>query len=216
MFPHNWPWKVVWRKKKNFSIQQSKKHHLANYFPLSHHPHRCCSHTASSFDIPLFLTPLRLVVICRFNFLQHEISILNRKISNQNTTHCGAFLPWFLKSTLVLAQLALKMHAFSACINGVSQLSFRASQAVYRNLWYTKISSMEGNLFTFGLICYFCPGSQKKNILIARCKQICNAQGVYWFLFSYSVFQINVARWLFLSHIWLFCIKRQILRQQGQ
>jgi hypothetical protein len=25
-----------------------------------------------------------------------------------------------------------------------------------------KIPSVEGNLFTFGLICYFCPGSQKK------------------------------------------------------
>ncbi len=36
-----------------------------------------------------------------------------------------------------------------------------------------KISSVEGNLFTFGLICYFCPGSQKINILTAQYKQAC-------------------------------------------
>jgi hypothetical protein len=44
---------------------------------------------------------LRLVATRRFNFLPHAISILNRKISNQNARHCGAFLPWLLKSTLV-------------------------------------------------------------------------------------------------------------------
>jgi hypothetical protein len=31
----------------------------------------------------------------RFNFLQHDISILNRKISNQNATNCSVFLHWF-------------------------------------------------------------------------------------------------------------------------
>jgi hypothetical protein len=74
-----------------------------------------------------FEQTLRLVATCRFNFLPHAISILNRKISNQNATHCGAFLPWLLKTNennLGLAQLALKTHAFTACINGVSQLSF--------------------------------------------------------------------------------------------
>jgi hypothetical protein len=47
------------------------------------------------------LTNLRLVATRHFNFLPHAISILNRKISNQNARHCGAFLPWLLKSTLV-------------------------------------------------------------------------------------------------------------------
>ncbi len=37
---------------------------------------------------------------------------------------------------------------------------------------------MECNLFTFGLICDFCPGSQKINILTAQCKRIFNDQGV--------------------------------------
>jgi hypothetical protein len=53
----------------------------------------------------------------------HAISILNRKISNQNTTHCIFTL--VIESSLGLAQLALKMHAFSACVNGVSKLSLR-------------------------------------------------------------------------------------------
>jgi hypothetical protein len=44
---------------------------------------------------------LRLVETCRFNFLPHAISILNRKISNQIAMHCSAFLPWLLKTTLV-------------------------------------------------------------------------------------------------------------------
>jgi hypothetical protein len=43
---------------------------------------------------------LRLIATRHFNFLPHAISILNRKISNQSTMHCGAFLPWLLKSTL--------------------------------------------------------------------------------------------------------------------
>jgi hypothetical protein len=49
----------------------------------------------------IMLARLRLVATRHFNFLPHAISILNRKISNQNTRHCGAFLPWLLKSTLV-------------------------------------------------------------------------------------------------------------------
>jgi hypothetical protein len=60
--------------------------------------------------------------------------------------------------------------------------SFGSSQAVYRNLWY--IESLysvvcEGNLFIFGLVCYFCPGSQKINILTAKYKQISNEQAVW-------------------------------------
>ncbi len=40
------------------------------------------------------------------------------------------------------------------------------------------ISSVEENLFIFGLVCYFCPGSQKINMLTAQYKQISNKQGV--------------------------------------
>ncbi len=42
-----------------------------------------------------------------------------------------------------------------------------------------KISSVEGNLFTFGLVYYFCPGSQKINFLTAQYKRISNEQGVF-------------------------------------
>jgi hypothetical protein len=55
-------------------------------------------HQKSVESVPYYL---RLVATRRFNFLPHVISILNRKISNQNARHCGAFLPWLLKSTLV-------------------------------------------------------------------------------------------------------------------
>jgi hypothetical protein len=41
-----------------------------------------------------------------------------------------------------------------------------------------KISSVEGNLFIFGLVYFFCPDGQKINILIAQYKQISNKQGV--------------------------------------
>ena len=37
---------------------------------------------------------------------------------------CVAFLTWFEEMNLGLARLALKTHAFSACDNGVLQLSF--------------------------------------------------------------------------------------------
>jgi hypothetical protein len=37
---------------------------------------------------------------------------------------------------------------------------------------------MEGNLFIFGLVCYFCPGSQKINILTNQYEQISDEQGV--------------------------------------
>jgi hypothetical protein len=48
-----------------------------------------------------FLNILRLVVISRFNYLPHAISI-NRKISkNQNAMHSSVFLPWLLKTALV-------------------------------------------------------------------------------------------------------------------
>ncbi len=42
--------------------------------------------------------------------------------------HCGAFLPFVIENNLGLAQLALKLHVFSACVNGVSQLSFRVNR----------------------------------------------------------------------------------------
>jgi hypothetical protein len=41
-----------------------------------------------------------------------------------------------------------------------------------------RISSVEGNLFIFGLVCYFCPGSQKINILTSQYKRISNEQAV--------------------------------------
>jgi hypothetical protein len=51
--------------------------------------------------------------------------------------------------------------------------SFGPSQADYRNQSVVQeIPSIEGILFTFKLICYFCPGSQKINILTAQYKQI--------------------------------------------
>jgi hypothetical protein len=31
-----------------------------------------------------------------------------------------------------------------------------------------KISFVEGNLFIFGLVCYFCPGNKKDHILTAQ------------------------------------------------
>jgi hypothetical protein len=37
------------------------------------------------------------------------------------------FLPWLLKHNVGLAQLALKMHAISASVNGVLKLSFSKS-----------------------------------------------------------------------------------------
>jgi hypothetical protein len=37
---------------------------------------------------------------------------------------------------------------------------------------------VEEILFTFGLVCYFCPGSQKINILTVQYKQISEEQGV--------------------------------------
>ena len=61
---------------------------------------------------------------CLFKFLTHAFSFSNKKIPNENLRHCCAFLPWLLKNNLGLAQLALKTHAFSACINGVLQLGF--------------------------------------------------------------------------------------------
>jgi hypothetical protein len=56
--------------------------------------------------------------------------------------------------------------------------SFGASQAVYINLWYKEAPLWKENLLIFGLICYFCPGSQKINILTAQYKRISNAQAV--------------------------------------
>ncbi len=53
--------------------------------------------------------------------------------------------------------------------------SFGASQEVYRNLWYIE-SSLWKEFFYF---CYFCPGSQKINILTAQYKWISNAQAVF-------------------------------------
>jgi hypothetical protein len=44
-----------------------------------------------------------------------------------------------------------------------------------------KISSMDGNLFIFRLVCYFCPGSQKINILTAQYKRISNKQRIPYF-----------------------------------
>ncbi len=41
--------------------------------------------------------------------------------------HCNAILPWLLKNNLGLAQLELKMNAFSAFVNSVSKLSFKDS-----------------------------------------------------------------------------------------
>ncbi len=38
---------------------------------------------------------------------------------------------------------------------------------------------MGGNLFILGLVCYFCPGSQKVNILTAQYKRISDEQAVY-------------------------------------
>ncbi len=38
---------------------------------------------------------------------------------------------------------------------------------------------MEGSLFAFGQICYFCTGSQKINILTVQYRRISNEQGVY-------------------------------------
>jgi hypothetical protein len=40
--------------------------------------------------------------------------------------HCGALFTLVIENNLGLAQLALKMHAFSAWVNGMSQLSFRS------------------------------------------------------------------------------------------
>ena len=42
----------------------------------------------------------------------------------QNAMRCV----FILVTNLGLAQLALKMHAFSACVNGVLQLSFKLVQ----------------------------------------------------------------------------------------
>ncbi len=44
-----------------------------------------------------------------------------------------------------------------------------------------RISSVQGNLFIFGLVCYICPGNQKINILTAEYKRISNDQAVYLF-----------------------------------
>ncbi len=41
-----------------------------------------------------------------------------------------------------------------------------------------KISAVGGNLFIFGLACYFCPGKEKINILTSQFKRISNEQGV--------------------------------------
>jgi hypothetical protein len=68
-------------------------------------------------------------VHCNIPLQLFAFSILNWKISNENATHCSACLPWLIKNNLGLDQLVLKMHAFSACINGVLQLSFSNSLA---------------------------------------------------------------------------------------
>ena len=60
---------------------------------------------------------LNCVYTHRFNFLTHAFSFLNRNIPNQNFTYCISFLPWFGEMNLGLAHLALKMHAFFACVN---------------------------------------------------------------------------------------------------
>jgi hypothetical protein len=41
-----------------------------------------------------------------------------------------------------------------------------------------KIPTIEGDLFAYGLICYFYPGSQKISILTAQNKGISKEQGV--------------------------------------
>ncbi len=41
-----------------------------------------------------------------------------------------------------------------------------------------EISSVRGNLFIFGLVSYFCPDSQKINILTAQYERISDDQGV--------------------------------------
>ncbi len=45
-----------------------------------------------------------------------------------------------------------------------------------------KIHSVEGNLFTFGLICYFCPDGQKNNILTAQ--KMYDVEAVYTGVFE--------------------------------
>ncbi len=42
-----------------------------------------------------------------------------------------------------------------------------------------RISSVKGNLFIFGLVCYIRPGSQKINILTAQYKRMSNKQAVW-------------------------------------
>ena len=51
--------------------------------------------------------------------------------------HIIAFLPWFKEMNVGLAELALKMHGFSACVNGVSQPGL-ASQKQYFVLIFLK------------------------------------------------------------------------------
>ena len=64
---------------------------------------------------------LRRVYTRRFNFLTHAFSIFEQEYfySKRNA----------LRFYLGLAQLALKAHAFSACINCVSQLSYNFSKS---------------------------------------------------------------------------------------
>ncbi len=82
---------------------------------------------------------LRLVVTSHLNFLPHVVSILNRKISNQNATYCKHVFTLVIEINLGLAQLALKTNAFSECVNGVSQLCFKYKIPTRQQpeLWFT-------------------------------------------------------------------------------
>ena len=68
-------------------------------------------------------------------------------ISIQNVTQSVAFLPWFEEMNLGLALIAwmyismvLKMHAFSECVNGMWQLSFKRPKGHYVDACYMHIS----------------------------------------------------------------------------
>ncbi len=107
----------------------------------------------------------RLFMVFRFWFLN-----LPQRRQIFNTFNVCLKLHKLLWNPLILKKGKIKS---TACL-----FDIHLYLTVYRNLWYIKSPQRENILFIFGLVCYFCPGSQNNNILTVQYKRISNRQVV--------------------------------------
>ncbi len=99
------------------------------------------------------------------------------------------------------------LHQIFPCVIGVKiALKILPARLIFIYIWLhwgkpgsllkpvvQTISSVKSNLFTFGLVCYFCPSSQKINILNANYKRIFNAQAVCAVKLYYRGLKLNIS-----------------------